>query len=181
MSCILERNYDFTDCPKETSGGRQFLYLANLNEITAWTGVMGNEGAFSDFTLSGGSSLYKYEVSKNTLQLLEELQNADQDLGSYQQDANFMIKSLSVDTRNAINALNGIDLVAFVPLKNGQVHILGKDLGVRMVVNTADSNADAYGENVTLRATEMPEKRFLLIAGTPDQTIALLEGKITVS
>jgi hypothetical protein len=120
-------------------------------------------------------------VSKDTLQLAEELQGAEESLGGYQQDVNFMLKSMSVATRNAVNALNGIDLVAFVPAKNGEIFIVGKDLGVKMMVNTSDTNQDAYGETVTLRATQMPEKRFHLDAGTTDATLALLESKVTAS
>ena len=178
-NCLLEQNHTITACPPPTAGGRQFVYLANLSEVTTWT--PGDPGEYSDFTLASGASLYKYEVSKDTLQLAEELQGAEESLGGYQQDVNFMLKSMSVATRNAVNALNGIDLVAFVPAKNGEIFIVGKDLGVKMMVNTSDTNQDAYGETLTLRATQMPEKRFHLDAGTTDATLALLESKVTAS
>lgn len=178
-NCLLENNYTLTNCPKETAGARAFLYLANLSEVESWTA--GDPGEYTDFDLASGASLYKYEVSKDTLQFLEELQGAEEDLGGFQQDVNFMLKSLNLQTRNALNSLNGIDTVAFVPLKNGIIFIVGKDLGCRMVVNTTDSAAENYGETVTLRATQMPEKRFILDAGSTTQTLALLESKVTAS
>ena len=92
-----------------------------------------------------------------------------------------MLKSMSIGSRNAVNDLNGTDLVAFVPTKQGEVLIIGKDLGCRMIENTASTATDAYGETVLLRATQMKEKRFHLDAGGIDATIALLESKITAS
>lgn len=178
-TCLLSSNYAGVDCPKPTPGARRVVYFANLSEIATWTA--GTTGVYTDFTLTSGASLYSFETSKDTLGFNEVLEGADQDQGAYNQNVELMIKSMSINARNAVNDLNGTDLVAFVPTKQGEVLIVGKDLGCRMLVNEANTNADAYGESVTLTATQMKEKRFHLDAGGIDATIALLESKVIAS
>ena len=178
-TCLLTSNYAGVNCPKPTPGARQVVYFANLTEITAWDA--GTTGIYTDFDLEVGASLYRFETSKDTLIGLETLTGAEEDQGSYDQEVQLMVKSMSVSARNAVNDLNGTDLVAFVPTKQGEVLIIGKDLGARMVVNDASTASDAYGEAVTLRATQMKDKRYHLDAGGIDATLALLEAKVTAS
>lgn len=178
-TCLLTSNYAGVNCPKPTPGARQVVYFANLTEIDSWD--PGSAGVFTDFDLASGASLYRFETSKDTLVGLETLVGAAEDQGSYDQDVQLMIKSMSIGARNAVNDLNGTDLVAFIPTKQGEVLIMGKDLGCRMIENAASTATDAYGENVTLRATQMKEKRYHLDAGGIDATLALLEAKVTAS
>jgi hypothetical protein len=178
-TCLLTSSYAGVDCPKPTPGARRVVYFANLSEIATWTA--GTTGVYTNFSLVSGASLYSFETSKDTLIGRETLEGAEEDQGAYNQEVELMIKSMSIGSRNAVNDINGTDLVAFVPTKQGEVLIMGKDLGCRMVVNEASTATDAYGESVTLRATQMKEKRFHLNAGGIDATIALLESKIIAS
>ena len=178
-TCLLQSNYAGVDCPKPTPGARRVVYFANLSEITTWTA--GTTRVYTDFTLASGASLYSFETSKDTLVWREILNGAAEDQGAYDQSVDLMIKSLSVGARNAVNDLNGTDLVAFVPTKQGEVKIVGKDLGARMFENEGSTATDAYGERVVLTATQMKEKSYHLDAGGIDATIALLESKITAS
>jgi hypothetical protein len=178
-TCLLTSSYDGVDCPKPTPGARRVVYFANLSETTTWTA--GATGIYTNFTLASGASLYSFETSKDTLVGSEALVGALEDQGAYDQDVALMLKSMSIGSRNAVNDLNGTDLVAFVPTKQGEVLIIGKDFGCRMIENTASTATDAYGETVLLRATQMKEKRFHLDAGGIDATLALLESKIIAS
>lgn len=178
-NCLITTGFYGLGCPPATPGAKQFMYVANLSEIASWTA--GATGIYSNFTMDSGASLYKFEVSKDTLIGRESLQGGDQSLGSYNQEVEFQLKSMSIDARNAVDLLNGPDLVAFVPTKNGEVLIVGKDIGARMITNDASTNQDEFGENVVLQATQMPNKRFHFFSSSVDATIALLESKVTIS
>lgn len=178
-ACTLTLGFQGVSCPPETAGGKQFAFLGNLSEIASWTA--GASGIYSDVTFDSGKGLYRFEVKKDSMIFRETLQGGDQSLGSYDQDLEIMIASLGTDARNFVDSLNGPDIVAFVPLKNGKVLILGKDIGCNMVENEASSEQDAYGERVVLRATQMPEKRFEFFDTDVDTTIAKLEAKVVAS
>jgi hypothetical protein len=166
-------------CPPATPGAKQFVYFANLTEIDTWTA--GATGIYSNFTMDAGTSLYKFEVSKDTMIYRESLQGGDQDLGSYNQEVEFMLKSMGIAARNAVDGINGPDIVAFVPTKNGEILIMGKDIGGKMITNDASTNQDEFGETVIIQATQMPNKRYHLLDTDVDTTIALLESKVIAS
>ncbi len=174
--CLLTTGFAGLGCPPATPGGRNYIYLANLTEIDTWT--PGTAGIYTNFTMVATEVIYKVEISKDTLDARDSLQGGDQDLGSYDQEVEFVIKSMSVAARNAVNSMNGPNMVAFVPTKNGEVFIMGKDIGMKMVTNDATLLGDSYGETVILKATQMPGKREFLDAGTMDTTIALFEAKL---
>lgn len=178
-NCLITQGFSGLGCPPATPGAKQFLYIANLNEITSWTA--GATGIYEDFTMAGGTSVYKVEVSKDTMIGRESLQGGDQNLGSYNQEVEFMLKSMSINARNAVDAWNGPDIVAFVPTKNGEIFIMGKDIGCKMITNDASTEQDTFGETVVLQATQMPNKRFHLFDTDVDTTIALLESKVIAS
>jgi len=178
-NCLITTGFYGLGCPPATPGAKQFMYLANLSEIASWTA--GATGIYSNFTLDGGASLYKFEVSKDTLIGRASLQGGDQDLGRYNHEVAFQLKSLAIDSRNAVDTLNGPDLVAFVPTKNGEVLIMGKDIGCKMITNDSTTEQDTFGETVVLQATQMPNKPFHFFSVSVDATIALLESKVTIS
>lgn len=92
-----------------------------------------------------------------------------------------MIASLSTEARNFVDNTNGPDFVLFAPSKNGEIFIVGKDIGAKLVENEATSEQDGYGERILFRSTQMPQKRFELKQTDTDTTIALLEGKVVAS
>jgi hypothetical protein len=158
---------------------KQFAYLANLGEIASWTA--GTEGIYTNFTMDAGKGLLRFEIKKDSGIFRETLEGGDQDLGSYNQEYEAMIASLSTDARNFVDNTNGPDFVVFAPTKNGRVFVLGKDIGAKLVENEASSEQDGYGERILFRATQMPQKRFELLDTDTDTTIALLEAKVVAS
>lgn len=178
-ACTYTLGYGGVSCPPETPGVKQFAYAANLNEIASWTA--GADGIYTSFTMDGGKGLYRFEIKKDSGIMREVLEGGEESLGSYNQDFEFMIASLSADARNFVDSLNGPDGVFFVPSKNGRVFILGKDIGCRMVENEATTEQDGYGERVVVRATQMPQKRYELFDTDTDTTIAALEAKVIAS
>jgi hypothetical protein len=178
-ACVGTLGYGGVSCPPETPGMKQFAYLANLGEIASWTA--GTEGIYTNFTMDAGKGLLRFEIKKDSGIFRETLEGGDQDLGSYNQEYEAMIASLSTDARNFVDNTNGPDFVVFAPTKNGRVFVLGKDIGAKLVENEASSEQDGYGERILFRATQMPQKRFELLDTDTDTTIALLEAKVVAS
>lgn len=179
MACEKTLGYGSGPCDIATAGMTQLAFMANLRTITAWTA--GATGIYTDFTLAPGSGFFQVEIKKDSGRMHETLEGAEESLGSYTQDYEMVLSSLGVEARNFMDDNNGADLVLFVPSKNEEVFILGKDLGCRMVENEADSNSDAYGERAIFRATQMRQKRYFLLDTNYEDTITLLQGKVTAS
>lgn len=178
-ACEKTLGYGGVSCPPATAGMTQVVYFANLNDISSWTA--GATGLYTDVTMKATKGLYRFEIKKDSGRFHETLQGAEESLGSYDQDYEAMIASMSITARNAVDDSNGPDLVIFAPSKSQEVFIVGKDLGARMVENEADTNQDAYGERMIFRATQMREKRVHLLDTDYDTTIALLESLVIAS
>lgn len=178
-ACLGTLGYGGVSCPPATPGMKQFAYLANLSEIASWTA--GADGIYTNFTMDSGTGLLRFEIKKDSGIFRETLQGGDQDLGSYDQEYEAMIASLSTEARNFVDNTNGPDFVLFAPSKNGEIFIVGKDIGAKLVENEATSEQDGYGERILFRSTQVPQKRFELKQTDTDTTIALLEGKVVAS
>lgn len=177
--CELTIGYNGVACPPESAGMKEYAYAVDKDNIATWTAT--SAGLYSAFTLKTGAELIRFEIKKDSGRFHETLQGAEESLGSWDQDYEAMIASLSTSARNFMNSLNGPNMVVFAPTKSNTVLIIGKQNGARMVENEADSNSDAYGERFIVRATGENEKRNQLLDTNFDDTIAFLDGITTQS
>lgn len=180
IDCLLEDGFSGIACHDSNPGARTFVYFANESEIVSYTAGVG-DGVYSAITFTGGAGLHRYEVAKDTLYGLDSLQGGDVDLSSYNHEVGFNIKSMGVAARNAIQDLNGPQMIAIVPTKNGEFLLMGKDNGLKILTNEGDTRADNYGETVVLQSTENDEKRSFILDTDEDTTLAYLESIVVAS
>jgi hypothetical protein len=180
VDCLLTSGFNGVACANSNPGAKTFVYFANESEIVSYTSGT-PDGVYTAITFDAGKGLSRYEVAKNTLIGRESLQGGEQDLSSYNHEVEFNIKSMGPEARNAIQDLNGPNMIAIVPTKNGEFIVLGKDVGMKILTNDATTDTDGYGETVVLQATEMPEKRSFIFVTSSDLTLAYLESKVVAS
>ena len=180
INCLLEDGFSGIDCHDSNPGARTFVYFANESEIVSYTGDT-DTGVYTAITFTGGAGLHRYEIAKDTLYALDSLQGGDVDLSSYNHEVGFNIKSMGVLARNAIQDLNGPQMIAIVPTKNGEFLLMGKDNGLKILTNEGDTRSDNYGETVVLQSTENDEKRSFVFVTDEDATLAYLESLVVAS
>lgn len=178
-NCAIDTAFSGVSCAdRGTPGMKTYAYFANFDEITGWTG---SGSVNTAVTFASGAGFYRVEIKKDSGRFHETLQNGDSDLTSYDQDYEFMIASLASGARDFIDGLNGPNMVCFLPSKDENVYVIGKENGVKMVENEADTNTDSYGERVILRATQSTSKREYLLVTDFDGTISYLEANAVAS
>jgi hypothetical protein len=180
VDCLLEDGFSGIACGVSNPGARTFVYFANESEIVSYTSGT-PDGVYTAITFTGGAGLHRYEVAKDTLYALDSLQGGDVDLSSYNHEAGFNIKSMGAAARNAVQDLNGPQMIAIVPTKNGEFILLGKDNGLKILTNDGDTRSDNYGETVVLQSTENSEKRSFIFVTDEDATLAYLESLVVAS
>lgn len=177
--CAKTLGYGGADCPQDSAGMRQVVYMANLDDIATWTAT--STGLYSAFTMDAGTGLYRVEIKKDSGIFRETLEGAEEGLGAYNQEYEAMIASLSTTARNFVNDSNGPNIVIIAPQKTDRVLIIGKQNGTKMVENDATSEQDGYGERMLFRASGENEKRNELLDTNYNDTIAFLEGLVIAS
>ena len=180
VNCLLEVGFSGIACSVSNPGARTFVYFANESEITSYTAGTG-DGVYDAIVFEPGAGLHRYEIAKDTLIARESLQGGEDDLSSYNHECEFRIKSMGVDARNAVQDLNGPQMIAIVPTKNGEFILLGKDNGMTVITNDSTTDTDGYGETVILQSTENSEKRSFILDTDEATTLALLESYVVAS
>ena len=180
LDCLLTSGFNGIECNSSNPGAKTFVYFANESEIVSYT-AGATESVYTAITFDAGKGLSRYEVAKDTLIFRESLQGGEEDLSSYNFEVEFNIKSMGVAARNAVQDLNGPNLVAIVPTKNGEFIIAGKGEGMKILTNDATTDTDGYGETVVLQVTQMREKRSFIELSTEALTQALLESYVVAS
>ena len=129
------------------------LWLANLDEITAWTvGATPNE--YTDITFTGTDGLFALKVDKDSPVWREEY---DPETKSYYQEFTGKIADLGITARNFLDTLSGPDMVAIVELKAGVFKVIGKDSGAKLFTHVGSSDQAEVGNMFSIRAENMAE------------------------
>ena len=180
LDCLLTSGFSGIECNSSNPGAKTYVFFANESEIASYT-AGSVDGLYTNITFDAGKGLSRYEVAKDSLVFRESLQGGEEDLSSYNFEVEFNIKSMGVGARNAVQDLNGPNIVAIVPTKNGEFIIAGKGEGMKILTNEATTAQDSYGETVVLQVTQMSEKRSFILDTDEATTLALLEAKVVAS
>lgn len=160
MACSITAGISRPACPGETPGIYDTFYLFNRDNVSSFT-KSGN--LVTNISFSSSDGFYRVIAKKNSVVFREEKQDNDTDATDYTHELDFNLTDLSKEARDFVNDLNGVSLGAIVKTKGDKYILLGYNDGLQMKVNTTSSAADALGEFVTLRETQVGEKtrRFL--------------------
>lgn len=152
--CNISDGLGRVACPGETPGAKDTLFLFNRDAATF---VAGTGNLVEDVTFSSGEGFYQVVAKKGSVVVREELQD-DNSGTNYTHEVDFSLADLSPECRDFVQSMNAASLGCIVQTKADRFILLGYNDGVQMKVNTMSTTADALGEFVTLRETEVNEK-----------------------
>lgn len=179
-ACAVVDGYKQNTCPLPTPGAYQTLYIANLSDITGWTGS-GVDNEYEAITFGAGKGLYKYQVQRDSVILRNEKQEEENGAINYTQEATFKILDMSIAARNAIDGMNGVDVVVIGRTKAGTFEIVGFDNGARLAVHVSSTESADLGHMVTIRAINQPGPTKHFLDTNVTTTLALLETYVVGS
>jgi hypothetical protein len=116
-------------------------YVVNFDDATL--GAI-TSGKFSTITMAGSTLAYKVRMSDGTGEFNEKYNGAD--ANNWDSSASGLLKSLAIESRNAMQDHAGAKLVIFLRLKAGGVRCIGYDDGAYLDTNDASSKTGAVGE-----------------------------------
>lgn len=179
MACEVTDGINRPACPGETPNCYDTFWIGNRDQVTSWT--LGTGRVVEDINFSGGAGLYQVVAAKSSVRAYEERTDDDTDATDYTHAVDFRLADLSIDANEWVNDLNGANLFAIVRTKGNKFILLGYNDGVTMKVNTMDTAADALGEFITLRESNVDEKTRRVWDTNANTTLALIEAMVVGS
>ena len=179
-ACAVTDGYKQNTCPKPTPGAFQTLYIANLADITGWTGS-GVDNEYEAIAFAAGKGLYKFQVERDTTIIRSEKQAEENGAINYTQEATFRAIDMSITARNAFDGLNGVDVVVIGRTKAGTFEIVGFENGARLAEHVTSTEAADLGHMVTIRALNQPGPNKHFLDTDVATTLALLESYVVGS
>lgn len=178
-SCALAQGIGRPDCPGATPGAFDTFFLFNINDKSAYVAGVGSQ--ISDITFNAGKGFFQVIATKGSVIAKESLVDAESGT-SYTPEVTFNLADVSTEARDFVNALNGPEMGVLVQSKTGDWFLFGYTEGLTMKVNDFTTEAGtSFGEMVTLRATDVNEKRRIFFDTDADTTLSNITAKIVGS
>lgn len=154
MACNITAGIGRPDCPGETPGAYDTIYLYNRSRVTF---TVAGDDSVEMVNFQGAEGFYQVVAKKGSVVGSEELQAAS-GVTSYTHTLVFSLADLSIEARNFVNDLNGAQLGAIVRTKGDKFLLYGYNEGLTMTGNTMSTEVDALGETITLSEEMVNEK-----------------------
>lgn len=154
MACNITAGIGRPDCPGETPGAYDTIYLYNRSRVTF---TVAGDDSVKLVNFQGAEGFYQVVAKKGSVVASEELQAAS-GITSYTHTLVFSLADLSIEARNFVNDLNGAQLGAIVRTKGDKFIFYGYNEGLTMTGNTMSTEVDALGETITLSEEMVNEK-----------------------
>lgn len=141
MACVLTSGYTL-DCADSVGGVKEIYVteLANKDAITAASGVI------TAFTLDAGKYFFKYELQKETSNVVENItRNEVNGTTFYEQVLQFTVRKMQASLRNEIKLLAQNRLMIIVLDRNGKYWLVGESNGAEMT-NSTGATGTAFGD-----------------------------------
>lgn len=153
MACALTQGYTL-DC-RDSLGGITEVYFMAFQDVSSTTEA---SGVITALTKATGKKFYKYELTKGTSVLTENI-NSNVQNGTlyYTPELTIILNKLQANTRNEILLLAKNLLVAVAKDNNGKYWYLGKTRGIDLTAGSATSgtaDADRSGYTLTFAGSE---------------------------
>ena len=153
MACALTQGYTL-DC-KDSLGGITEVYFMAFQDVASTTEA---SGVITALTKDTGKRFYKYELTKGTSVLTENV-NSNVQNGTlyYTPELTIILNKLQANTRNEILLLAKNLLVAVAKDNNGKYWYLGKTRALDLTAGSATSGtaeADRSGYTLTFAGAE---------------------------
>ena len=153
MACALTQGYTL-DC-KDSLGGITEVYFMAFQDVASTTEA---SGVITALTKDTGKRFYKYELTKGTSVLTENVNSNVQNGTLYfTPELTIILNKLQVNTRNEILLLAQNRLVAVAKDNNGKYWYLGKTRALDLTAGSATSGtaeADRSGYTLTFAGAE---------------------------
>ena len=153
MACALTQGYTL-DC-RDSLGGITEVYFIAFQDVSSTTEA---SGVITAMTKAAGKRFYKYELTKGTSILTENI-NSNVQNGTlyYTPEMTIILNKLQASTRNEILLLAKNLLLAVAKDNNGKYWYLGKTRGLDLTAGSATSgtaDADRSGYTLTFAGSE---------------------------
>ena len=153
MACALTQGYTL-DC-KDSLGGITEVYFMAFQDVASTTEA---SGVITALTKDTGKRFYKYELTKGTSVLTENV-NSNVQNGTlyYTPELTIILNKLQANTRNEILLLAKNLLVAVAKDNNGKYWYLGKTRALDLTAGSATSGtaeSDRSGYTLTFAGAE---------------------------
>lgn len=153
MACALTQGYTL-DC-RDSLGGITEVYFMAFQDVASTTEA---SGVITALTKDTGKRFYKYELTKGTSVLTENI-NSNVQNGTlfYTPELTIILNKLQANTRNEILLLAKNLLVAVAKDNNGKYWYLGKTRGIDLTAGSGTSgtaDADRSGYTLTFTGSE---------------------------
>lgn len=153
MACALTQGYTL-DC-RDSLGGITEVYFMAFQDISSTTEA---SGVITALTKVAGKRFYKYELTKGTSVMTENVNSNVQNGTLYfTPELTIILNKLQANTRNEILLLAKNLLVAVAKDNNGKYWYLGKTRGIDLTAGSATSGtaeADRSGYTLTFAGAE---------------------------
>jgi hypothetical protein len=153
MACALTQGYTL-DC-RDSLGGITEVYFMAFQDISSTTEA---SGVITALTKATGKRFYKYELTKGTSVMTENVNSNVQNGTLYfTPELTIILNKLQVNTRNEILLLAQNRLVAVAKDNNGKYWYLGKTRALDLTAGSATSGtaeADRSGYTLTFAGAE---------------------------
>ena len=153
MACALTQGYTL-DC-KDSLGGITEVYFMAFQDVASTTEA---SGVITALTKDTGKRFYKYELTKGTSVLTENV-NSNVQNGTlyYTPELTIILNKLQANTRNEILLLAKNLLVAVAKDNNGKYWYLGKTRSLDLTAGSAETGTaegDRSGYTLTFTGAE---------------------------
>jgi hypothetical protein len=153
MACALTQGYTL-DC-RDSLGGITEVYFMAFQDVSSTTEA---SGVITALTKATGKRFYKYELTKGTSVMTENVNSNVQNGTLYfTPELTIILNKLQANTRNELLLLAKNLLVAVAKDNNGKYWYLGKTRGIDLTAGSATSGtaeADRSGYTLTFAGAE---------------------------
>lgn len=153
MACALTQGYTL-DC-RDSLGGITEVYFMAFQDVSSTTEA---SGVITALTKVAGKRFYKYELTKGTSVMTENVNSNVQNGTLYfTPELTIILNKLQANTRNELLLLAKNLLVAVAKDNNGKYWYIGKTRGIDLTAGSATSGtaeADRSGYTLTFAGAE---------------------------
>ena len=153
MACALTQGYTL-DC-RDSLGGITEVYFIASSDVSSTTEV---SGVITALTKAVGKRFYKYELTKGTSMLTENVaSNVQNGTLFYTPELTIILNKLQANTRNEILLLAQNRLVAVAKDNNGKFWYVGKTRAIDLTAGSAatgTADGDRSGYTLTFTGAE---------------------------
>jgi len=179
MACLIDTGLGRPDCPGETPGAYDTIWLFNRSQVSSFTAGAGN--IVEDIVFTSGAGFIQYVGRKGSVVVREEKQDTEGNTTDYTHEVDVHFADLSPEARDAVQDLNGATVGAIVRTKGDRFILLGYNEGTEMAVNNMTTASDGLGEFLTLREVQVNEKTRRFFDTNAATTLSNITTKVVAS